>query len=92
LGNNPAAPYVLPPALLNTFFTTLPMNPGRLELFADLSDPINNVVIGNGSGAVWDQARTFVITPDTDTRMCPTTIASSSSTLPATARAKNWRL
>ena len=54
------------PALLNTFFTKLPKNPERLEIFADLSDPINNVVIENGSGAVWDQVRTFVITPDKD--------------------------
>jgi hypothetical protein len=52
------------PALLNTFFTTLPKNPERLELFADLSDPINNVVIENGSNDVWDQVRYFVITPD----------------------------
>ena len=52
------------PTLLNTFFTKLPKNQGRLELFADLSDPINNVVIENRSSAVWDQVRTFVITPD----------------------------
>jgi len=52
------------PALLHTFFTKLPKNDERLELFADLSDPINNVVIQNGSGAVWDQVRAFVITPD----------------------------
>ena len=52
------------PALLNTFFTKLPKNQDRLQLFADLSDSINNVVIQNGSGAVWDQVRYFVITPD----------------------------
>ncbi len=52
------------PALLNTFFSKLPNNEERLQLFADLSDPINNVVIKNGSDAVWDQVRTFVITPD----------------------------
>ncbi len=52
------------PALLNTFFTKLPKNDERLQLFADLSDPINNVVIKKGSGDVWDQVRTFVITPD----------------------------
>jgi len=52
------------PAMLNTFFTKLPNNQDRLQLFADLSNPINNVVIENGSGAVWDQVRTFVITPD----------------------------
>jgi hypothetical protein len=52
------------PALLNTFFTTLPKNDGRLQLFADLGNSINNAVIQNGSGAVWDQIRYFVITPD----------------------------
>ncbi len=52
------------PALLNTFFTKLPKNDDRLEIFADLSDPINNVVIENQSGAVWDTVRAFVITPD----------------------------
>jgi hypothetical protein len=52
------------PALRNTFFTTLPGNPERLQLFADLSDPNNNVVIEQKSSAVWDQVRNFVITPD----------------------------
>lgn len=52
------------PALLKTFFAKLPKNDKRLQLFADLSDPINNVVIENESGTVWDQVRTFVITPD----------------------------
>ncbi len=52
------------PALLHTFFTKLPKNDERLQLFADLSDPINNVVIENRSSVVWDQVRTFVITPD----------------------------
>jgi hypothetical protein len=52
------------PALLDTFFTKLPKNDERLQLFADLSDAINNVVIENGSGTVWGQVRTFVITPD----------------------------
>jgi hypothetical protein len=52
------------PALLDTFFTKLPKNDERLELFADLSDPINNVVVENRSSDVWDQVRTFVITPD----------------------------
>jgi hypothetical protein len=52
------------PALVDTFFTKLPKNPERLQLWADLSDPINNVVIENGSSAVWNQVRYFVITPD----------------------------
>lgn len=52
------------PALFNTFFSKLPNNQARLQLFADLSDPINNVVIYSESGAIWDQVRYFVITPD----------------------------
>jgi len=52
------------PALLGTFFTRLPGNAERLQLWSDLSNSINNVVIQNGSSAVWDQLRYFVITPD----------------------------
>ena len=52
------------PALIDTFFAKLPKNDERLQLFADLSDPINNVVIENGSSDIWDQVRYFVITPD----------------------------
>jgi len=52
------------PALIDTFFTRLPKNQERLQLFADLSNPINNVVIENASDAVWEQLRYFVITPD----------------------------
>ena len=52
------------PAMVETFFTTLPKNDERVQHFADLSDPINNVVINNRSSAVWDQVRYFVITPD----------------------------
>ncbi len=52
------------PALLHTFFTKLPNNQERLQLFADLSNSNNNVVIKNSSSAVWDQVRYFVITPD----------------------------
>jgi hypothetical protein len=52
------------PALLGTFFTKLPRNDERLQLWSDLSNSINNVVIQNQSSAVWDQVRYFVITPD----------------------------
>ncbi len=52
------------PAMVHTFFTKLPNNQDRLQIIADLSDPINNVVIQNKSSAVWDQVRYFVITPD----------------------------
>jgi hypothetical protein len=52
------------PTMFGTFFTTLPNDNKRLELFADLSDPINNVVIENRSTTVWNEVRYFVITPD----------------------------
>jgi hypothetical protein len=52
------------PTMFGTFFTKLPKNDKRLELFADLSDPINNVVIENRSSTVWGEVRYFVITPD----------------------------
>ena len=52
------------PAMVHTFFTKLPNNQDRLQIFADLGEPINNVVIENQSSAVWDQVRYFVITPD----------------------------
>jgi hypothetical protein len=52
------------PAMFTTLFSTLPKNPERLQLFADLSEPINNVMIQNGSRPVWDQVRYFVSTPD----------------------------
>ncbi len=52
------------PALFHTFFSTLPKHEERLQSWADLSNPINNVVIQNGSHNVWNQERYFVITPD----------------------------
>lgn len=52
------------PALINMFFAKLPKNDERLQLFADLSNSINNMVIKNGSGSVWNEVRFFVITPD----------------------------
>ena len=52
------------PYLLHLFFATVPNNQARIELFASLSNSNNNVVIERQSGAVWDQVRYFVITPD----------------------------
>jgi len=52
------------PALLQTFFTKLPKNADRVQLFADLGSPVNNVVIERRSGEVWNQLRAVVITPD----------------------------
>lgn len=52
------------PAMLDTFFSKLPGNDARLQLFADLSNSINNVVIENRASPVWDELRYFVVTPD----------------------------
>ncbi len=52
------------PALLKTFFSTLPRHTERLQIWADLSNSTNNVVIQNKSQSVWNQTRYFVITPD----------------------------
>ena len=52
------------PALLQTFFTPLPKHAERLQSWSDLSNSINNVVIENGSGGVWNKLRYFITTPD----------------------------
>jgi hypothetical protein len=52
------------PYLLPLFFTTVPNNAARIELFATVSNSNNNVVIERQSGAAWNQVRYFVITPD----------------------------
>jgi hypothetical protein len=51
--------------MLETFFGVVPGNPQRLQLFANVSNSINNVVLRNRSGEDgWDSPRYFVITPD----------------------------
>lgn len=52
------------PAMLNTFFGTVPKNSSRVRATASLSDSNNNVVIERQSGAAFDQVRFFIITPD----------------------------
>lgn len=52
------------PAMLSSFFTVVPKNPNRIQLFASLSNSNNNVVIERQSGASFNQERFFVITPD----------------------------
>jgi hypothetical protein len=52
------------PNLLPTFFSIVPGNPERIQLFASLSNSVNNVVIENQSGTAFDQVRFFIITPD----------------------------
>ncbi len=53
--------------LIPTFFNLVPHEPTsapRVQLFADLTDSTNNVVITNQSASVWDQLRYFIITPN----------------------------
>jgi hypothetical protein len=51
-------------AMLNTFFTTVPLNPKRIQLAASLSNSINDVVVQQQSGAAFNQKRFFITTPD----------------------------
>lgn len=50
--------------MIDTFFIEMPGNPHRVQIFASLSNSINNVVIERQSGAAFDQQRAFIITPD----------------------------
>jgi hypothetical protein len=50
--------------LLSIFFRTVPDIPERILSFSSLSNPVNNAVIQNQSGAAFDQRRYFIITPD----------------------------
>ncbi len=52
------------PVMLETFFATIPENPKRIQLFASLSNSVNNVFIERQSGIAFDQTRYFIITPD----------------------------
>ena len=53
-----------PPSLVNALFNYVPQDHARIQLAASLSNAINNVVITQQSGAVWDQVRYIIITPD----------------------------
>jgi hypothetical protein len=44
-------------------FATAP-NPSRVMTFSSIGDSHNNVTIKRKSGAIWDQERYFIITPD----------------------------
>ena len=50
--------------LLSVFFKTVPGISDRILSFSSLSNPINNAVIQNKSGAAFDQQRYFIVTPD----------------------------
>ncbi len=52
------------PAMLNSFFNTVPANDKRIQLFASLSNSNNNVVVERQSGASFGRERFFIITPD----------------------------
>lgn len=73
------------PALLSTFFTQVPRNMNRIELFASLSNSNNDIVVQQQSGVAFDQKRYFIITPDqfmdTAVRMSLNRIAVESSSI-----------
>ena len=48
----------------DVFFHKIPLNPKRIGYFNSLSNSLNNVVIEQQSGSVWEQFRYFIITPD----------------------------
>ena len=49
---------------VDQWFHTIPGNADRIGAANSLSNPINNVVIAEQSGAVFDQLRYFILTPD----------------------------
>lgn len=49
---------------LPIFFGTMPNDDHRTQVFASLSNIVNNVVIKRQSGAAFNQVRYFIITPD----------------------------
>lgn len=50
--------------LIQYLFATVPGNQSRVQSFSSIDNNINNVVMQNQSGSLWDQTRYFVITPD----------------------------
>jgi hypothetical protein len=52
------------PYLVPMFFAQLRGNDSRVGVFAAMDDSINDVVVKRQSGAVWNQLRYFIITPD----------------------------
>lgn len=64
--HNPAYDFVTHrlPKLVTTFFSVVPQHHERIQLFASLSNSINNVVIEDQSDSAFGQVRFFIITPD----------------------------
>jgi len=54
----------IPDFILPVFFRQVPTMTERVQLFASLSNPINNVVIERQSHKAFDQIRYFIVTPD----------------------------
>lgn len=54
----------IPDFILPIFFRQVPTMTERVQLFASLSNPINNVVIERQSHQAFDQIRYFIVTPD----------------------------
>ncbi len=53
------------PEMLEFLFAWVPgQEHRRLQTFSSLSNPVNNVVVEEGSGASWGRTRYFVVTPD----------------------------
>jgi len=52
------------PAILGTFFNTVPMNQKRIQLLASLGNSNNDVVVQLQSGAAFYHESFFIITPD----------------------------
>lgn len=62
--DNPTYEFINELGAAGIFFHEVPQNPERIAPFASLSDAINDVVVERASGAVWEQPRYVVISPD----------------------------
>jgi hypothetical protein len=52
------------PKTLDTFFTYVPNNPDRIQMFASIGNSTNNVVVKEQAGSAFNQERFFISTPD----------------------------
>lgn len=52
------------PKTLETFFSYVPDNTDRIQLFASIGNSNNDVVVQRQSGSAFNQERFFIITPD----------------------------
>lgn len=49
---------------LDTFFTYVPNNPDRIQMFASIGNSNNDVIVKEQAGAAFNQERFFISTPD----------------------------